>query len=111
VSSAAETTASGYLRRFEIKRVFDVPDRFRVDVEIELASHWSEPSTGTLLKFAGATGVQIGDREGIDLGSILFLAIRDVSERQWDGIRYEVSQVEQGCHLQLCCQSFEIGHR
>lgn len=90
-----------------IKRVFDITDGFRADAEGELADNREPTSPTTTLRFVDARDVQIGD-EAIDFGAIYVLAINNISDRQWDGVRFEVSQCGQDTAFRLYCHSFEI---
>jgi hypothetical protein len=96
----------GYLQSFAIKRVLETPDVFRSDAEIELSDNSEPTSPTTTLRFVDARNVTIGD-EAIDFGAIYVLSIDDVSDRQWDGVRFEVSQHGDSA-FHLYCHSFEI---
>lgn len=99
----------GYVTRFEIRKVFEAPDAARFDVEIVLAPEWRESSPTTKVQFIDVRDVRYGGpHEGIALGNYLCLSISNVSAAQWDGIRYEVTNVEHGCALSLYCRAFEI---
>lgn len=103
------TLLIGHLARFEITKVFDERDAPRFDVEITLARDYWQPSPVTTLRLTGVRDLRFGDpHEGIVLGIVLCLEIRDVRAAQWDGAHYRVTNVEQGCPLSLYCRTFEV---
>ena len=99
----------GYVTRFEIRKVFEAAEAVRFDAEIVLAQEWREASPTTKVQLIDVRDVRYGDpHEGINFGVDLYLSISNVSAAQWDGIRYKVTNVEQGCTLSLYCRDFEI---
>jgi hypothetical protein len=97
----------GYVSNLSIRKVFD-QGVARFDVELSLSSEWRDYSNKTVIRFTDARNVRYGDsREGIDFGAHVSLAIEDVSNHGWDGIRFKAYEIEGG-GLSLYCRRFDV---
>ncbi|MCK6503022.1 hypothetical protein L6R53_06445 [Myxococcota bacterium] len=100
------------------------PSRFRflesMVLDRRLCEHAAEPYNLTLtlvdeptassnracFRFYGVFGLKVGDIDG--LKGLLF-EVRDVSDRQMEGLRYRVIDAENGCIVFYCLDfSFEV---
>ena len=97
----------GYVSDFSIKKVFD-QDVARFDVELSLSSEWRAGPSKTVVRFTDAQNVRYGDpQDGIDFGARITLAIEDVSNNGWDGIRFKAYEIEAG-RFSLYCRHFDV---
>jgi hypothetical protein len=105
----AETTqrVRGYVSDFSIRKVFD-QGVARFDLEISFSRESREKSEKTVVRFTDARKICYGDaRDGIDLGAHVSLAIEDVSNDGWDGIRFKAHALED-VRFSLYCRSYDI---
>jgi len=101
--------AQGYLAEFSARRFRDDTEPNRVDVTVVLSQRYEDQSDVTTLHFENVRQLRIGsDRDGIAFGSSLYIAIEDIADQQWEGIRFKAINVEQGCPLSLCCSRFKV---
>src|SRR5262245_41589866 len=97
----------GYVSDLSIRKVFD-QGVARFDVELSLSNEWQGSSGKTVIRFTDVRNVRYGDpREGIDFGAQISLAIEDVSNSGWDGIRFKAYEIEGG-RLSLYCRRFDV---
>ena len=97
----------GYVSDFSIKKVFD-QGVARFDLELSLSREWGEGHAKTVVRFTDVRNVRYGDpRDGIDFGAHVSLAIEDVSNDGWDGIRIRAYEIEGG-GLSLYCGRFDV---
>lgn len=108
MSQSSHRTFVGYVARFSITKTFDDQGIASFDVEIVLAAEWKPSSLATKLRFVGARAVSYGSgHEGINFGAYLFLNVTDVADVRWEGIRFEVKNVEDE-RFSLYCADFEV---
>jgi hypothetical protein len=100
--------AQGYLADFSVSRVGDEVEPSRVDVVIVLSQRYEDQSDVVTLHFENVQRLRIGDHDGINFGTSLYIAIEDVSDLRWEGIRFKATNIEQGCPLSLYCRRFQI---
>jgi hypothetical protein len=101
--------ARGYLAGFTIKKILDGDGRPRFDVEMDLSGTWDAVSSVVKLRFTGVRDVRYGDeKNGLNLGTQLFLRISSIVDAGWESIRYKVSNTEQDCVFSLYCLAVEI---
>ena len=97
----------GYVSDLSIRKVFD-QGVARFDVELSLSNEGRESSGKIVIRFTDVRNVRYGDpREGIDFGAHISLAIEDVSNSGWDGIRFKAYETEGG-RLSLYCRRFDV---
>jgi hypothetical protein len=100
--------AQGYLANFSVRRDGDDVEPSRVNVVIVLSQRYEDQSDVMTLHFEGVRRLRIGDQDGINFGAPLYIRIEDISDQQWEGIRFKATNVEQGCPLSLYCSRFQV---
>jgi hypothetical protein len=107
MNQSSHRTFVGYVAHFSITKAFDDRGVASFDVEIVLAAEWGPSSLATKLRFAGARAVRYGEgQDGIDFGAYLFLSVTDVADTGWEGIRFEVKNIEDE-RFSLYCRDFK----
>ena len=84
-----DTTAKGYVEKFLLARNYD-DDVARLDLELVLSEDAEGNGAKTTLRCSHVRSMRYGDRDGINAGAHLALAIIDISGSQWDGLRFSV---------------------
>jgi hypothetical protein len=100
--------AQGYLVDLSVRRVGDDAGSSRVDVVIVLSQRYEDQSGVMTLHFENVQGLRLGDHDGINFGSSLYISIEDVSDQQWEGVWFKATNVEHGCPLSLFCRRFQV---
>jgi hypothetical protein len=95
----------GYVSDSSIRRVFD-QGVARFDLEISFSRESREKSGKTVVRFTDTRKIRYGDsRDGIGPGAYASLAIEDVSQDGWDGVR---ARALEDVGLSLYCRSYDI---
>ena len=109
MTSDAHPLIRGYVVSFSFRKTFGEDNRARFDIELVVSKDWQSSDSNTFLRFRDARNVRYGDsRDGMNFGAQLCLKIVDIGSAGWDGIRFEVTNIEQGCPFSLHCRSFDV---